>query len=239
MAGRVRQRLEEGPILDPVFIEHYWRLSRKPTKWAARWVAAKMRKLGVPPAGRVLDIGCGPGWLARFLATHFPAMHFYALDVSEPMILRAARGSGDKGDRSAVRFLVGDGCRLPFRSGQFDLVISGATLHHVHDPVSFFDEVDRVLARDGHVIIADLNREVPRLLWPVVRAADWLERRMRPVAARQRSEGFVTSYEAAYDAREVQRFLSQSELGPRVRHYPRIFQHWIQTLPHRSRSHKG
>jgi ubiquinone/menaquinone biosynthesis C-methylase UbiE len=231
MASRTRQRLEEGPILDPLFVEHYWRFSRRPMQWAARWVAVKMRKLAIPATARVLDIGCGPGWLAWFLSGRFPAMRFYALDASEPMIVRAKEGSGDKSICPAVHFLVGDGCRLPFGSEQFDLIISGATLHHVGNPVAFFDEIGRVLTASGHVIISDVNRGIPRLLWPLVKAADWIERRLRPMAARQLSEGFAASFEAAYDADEIRRFLSQSMLGKRVHHYPRAFQHWIQTAP--------
>lgn len=234
MADGIRRRLEEGPIRDPSFIRHYWRLSRRPTKWAARWVATKMRKLGVPPTARVLDIGCGPGWLARFLAQHFPAMHFYALDASETMIIQARHGAGSERSETegpTVRFLVGDGCRLPFRSERFDLVISGATIHHVLDPVAFFNEIGRVLGRAGHVIISDLNRSVPRMLWPLVQVADWIERRLRPAGARQLSEGFVASFEAAYDTDEIRQFLSRSALGPRVRFYPRRLQHWIQTPP--------
>jgi ubiquinone/menaquinone biosynthesis C-methylase UbiE len=227
----MRQRLEEGPICDPVFIRHYWRLSRRPSRGAARWVAAKMRKLGVPPTARVLDVGCGPGWLARFLAAHFPAMQFVGLDASEPMVMQA-RQSGEGVPASvSVRFVVGDGCRLPFQSGRFDFVVSGATLHHVADPVAFFDEIDRVLARGGSVIVSDLNRNVPRLLWPLVRLADWIERQLRPAAVRQLTEGFVSSYEAAYSPDEIRAFLRRSRLGQRVCHYPRLLQHWIQTPP--------
>jgi len=239
MSGRVRQRCEEGPILDPLFIEHYWRISRRPTRWAAWLVAVKMRKLAVPATARVLDVGCGPGWLSRFLSGRFPAMRFYALDLSAPMVIRAKAGLDGDEERRSVCFVVGDGCRLPFRAGQFDLVISGATLHHVGDPVAFFNEVGRVLASDGRVIISDLNGGAPKLLWPLVVLADWIERRLRPAAVRQLSEGFVASFEAAYNAEEIERFLSRSALAGRVCHYPRLFQHWIQTPPFEGESRAG
>jgi len=229
MSGQTRQRREEGPILDPLFVAHYARVSKRPMRWGARWMAAKMRKLGVPATARVLDVGCGPGWLPRFLSKHFPAMRFYGLDISEPMIARAQAEPAGDGCNWRVRFLVGDGCRLPFGAGQFDLVVSAATLHHLDDPVAFFNEVGRVLAPQGHVIISDLNRAVPRPLWPVVWLADWIEKRLRPAATRPLGEGFVSSFAAAFDADEIRRFLSRSTLDGQVIHYPRLFQHWIQT----------
>lgn len=229
MIATQRRNLEEGPILDPAFIEHYWRLGRWPARWAARWLATKMRKLGVPAAARVLDIGCGPGWTVRFLAERFPGMTFVALDLSEPMLRRARKAGPGAVRPSWVRFVCGDGCRLPFRPAAFDLVMSEATLHHLGDPVPLLDEVDRVLAPNGHAIITDLNRRVPRVLWPLVFAADWFEKRLRPAAARSLSEGIVPSFRAAFDAGEIRRFLQASRLGRRVRYYPRVFGHWIQT----------
>ena len=98
MTKRVRQQLEEGPILDGAFVEHYWRIARRPSKMAAWWLAAKVRKHGVSPTARVLDVGCGPGWLPRSLAERFPRMQVVALDASEPMIARAGRGAGAGGD---------------------------------------------------------------------------------------------------------------------------------------------
>jgi len=236
MAFRQRCNLEEGPILDPSFVGHYWRVGKWPMRWAAYWTASKMRKLGVPPRGRTLDIGCGPGWLVWFLASYFPEMQFVALDASEPMIRQARLCGGPRGAGGRVRFLVGDGCRLPFGSGQFDLVISGATLHHIADPVALFDEIDRVLAEEGHVIVSDLNRAVPRLLWPFVLLADRLEKRSRPADAKDLNEGIENSYYAAYTPEELREFLARSSLGRRVRLYPRFFQNWIQT-PH-GRNHR-
>ncbi len=231
MPVRPRQMLEEGPILDPLFVEHYRRFARWPSKAGARWMAAKMRALGVAPAGRVLDIGCGPGWLVRFLAGHFPAMRFVGLDASLVMLAAAMRGLREEGLDGRVSFLAADGQRLPFPDAAFDAVISGATLHHLNDPVVLLNEVDRVLAPDGHVIISDLNRALPRALWPLVVGADWVERQCRPAAVRRLPEGFINSYRAAYAPEEIRGFLERSTLGRRVGYYPRWFQHWIQTPP--------
>ncbi|MCX8037677.1 MAG: methyltransferase domain-containing protein [Candidatus Sumerlaeia bacterium] len=231
MPVRPRQMLEEGPIVEPLFVEHYRRFARWPSKAGARWMAAKMRALGVRPGGRVLDIGCGPGWVVRFLAGHFPAMRFVGVDASPVMLAVARRGLREDGLDGRVSFVVADGQCLPFHDATFDAVISGATLHHINDPVALLNEVDRVLTRDGHIIISDLNRALPRVLWPMVVAADWFERLCRPAAVRRLPEGFINSYRAAYTPEEIRAFLKRSPLGRRVCYYPRWLQHWIQTLP--------
>jgi ubiquinone/menaquinone biosynthesis C-methylase UbiE len=239
MVAGEREALEEGPILDETFIEHYWRVARRPARWAGWWLTMKVRKLGVSPSARVLDVGCGPAWLSRHLRERFPRMHVVALDASEPMIRQARRAPTGATGPSTVRFVVGDGCRLPFADGHFDLVISGATLHHIANPVGLLDEIDRVLADGGHVLVSDLDREVPRVFWPLVRLADWLERRMRPAGARDLNEGIAASFRAAYTGEEMRRCLAQSTLGRRVRFYSRIFEYWIQTPPSQQNARAG
>ena len=49
---------------------------------------------GLPPAGRVLDVGCGEGWLARALAALGAVVH--GVDASAPLV-EAAR-TGDEAD---------------------------------------------------------------------------------------------------------------------------------------------
>lgn len=239
MAARKREILDEGAILDPAFIEHYWRVARSPARWGARRLAARMRRLGVARCAFVLDVGCGPAWTTRYLAEHFPAMRFVALDLSEPMIRRAAQAAGGDDLPPNLRFVVGDGCRLPFDRARFDLVLSSATLHHVADPVAFFDEVDRVLSPDGRVIIADLDRDLSVLLRPLVALVDWIERRSRQSKAARFRDGIARSFRAAYTCQEISRVLQSSSLGRRATCRRGPFQYRIETPAPRRRRRCG
>lgn len=50
-------------------------------------------------------------------------------------------------------FLVGDGCRLPLKTGRFDTVLNIQVLEHVLEPVRMVEEVARVLKPGGHAVL--------------------------------------------------------------------------------------
>jgi SAM-dependent methyltransferase len=107
-------------------------------------LAAAVARLEAPPA-RALDLGTGTGAGALWLAREFPQARVTGVDISEAMIERArAKLSAELSGR--VDFLVGDAERLPFPDGSFDLVAQ------ISVPV-FFDEVARVLAPGGYVVV--------------------------------------------------------------------------------------
>src|SRR5918996_3158677 len=107
-------------------------------------LAAAVARLDAPPA-RALDLGTGTGAGALWLAREFPDARVTGLDISEAMIEQAkAKLPNELAGR--VEFLVGDAERLPFGDGSLDLVAQ------ISVPV-FFDEVARVLAPGGYVVV--------------------------------------------------------------------------------------
>ena len=94
----------------------------------------------------VLDLGTGTGLGAFTLAARFPHARVTGVDLAADMVAEARRKTpADVADR--VRFQVADAAQLPFPDGSFDL----ATLNNM---IPFFDELARVLAPGGTVLIA-------------------------------------------------------------------------------------
>lgn len=109
-----------------------------------RLVALRTALEAVPSApARVLDLGTGTGSAARTAVELWPEAEVVGVDLSRRMIDEAQRHATS--DR--LRFVVGDSSALTFESGSFDLV----TLNNM---IPFFDEVARVVAPGGHVVIA-------------------------------------------------------------------------------------
>ena len=107
-------------------------------------LAAAVSRLETPPA-RALDLGTGTGAGALWLAREFPQARVTGLDISEAMIERAqAKLPAELSGR--VEFLVADAQRLPFADGSFELVAQ------ISVPV-FFDEIVRLLAPGGYVVV--------------------------------------------------------------------------------------
>jgi ubiquinone/menaquinone biosynthesis C-methylase UbiE len=139
--------------IDDTFIAH------------ARRLAGARASAGSP--GRALDIGTGPGQIVLKLARHLPGWQLLGVDRSPSMIRQAlaARELALRGASHApgelttrVEFLLADGNRLPFADASFDLVLSNSVLHHLERPAGVFEEIARVVKRDGAILLRDLRR---------------------------------------------------------------------------------
>lgn len=91
-----------------------------------------------------LDLGCGEGHNTRLLADR--GADIVAVDVAESFIAAAAGK-----DRRGIRYIVGDGAILPFRTSTFDVVTAFMSLMDVADPERTLCEVARVLKPGGFV----------------------------------------------------------------------------------------
>lgn len=123
------------------------------------WWLAAMLKLVDPPnrRGRVLDNGCGTGMLFDYVED---ARLIVGLDLSAGML--------DKARKYGVNLVQGDSLSLPYRDGEFDLVLARSLVHHLPDPEAGIREMARVLRPGGQLVLADTNYSVlsavPRLL---------------------------------------------------------------------------
>ena len=104
-----------------------------------RWLATE---LGGGPL-RILSIGCGNGELESFLNAY--GHNVTGIDLSHPMLKRAARAGVDHAVEADARF-------LPFDAASFDLVLFPESIGHVPLP-EVFAEAKRVLKRLGVLIV--------------------------------------------------------------------------------------
>ena len=125
------------------FRESY--LASRPIK-AKKILRVLERELGDTSQLTLLDIGCGQGGITEVVARPFAFV--VGLDPEPP---------GAK-ETHALKFVQGNGCRLPFRDGSFDVILLNHVLEHVLSPTTLLDEVWRVMKPTGICYLACPNR---------------------------------------------------------------------------------
>ncbi|HET7571825.1 MAG TPA: class I SAM-dependent methyltransferase [Gaiellaceae bacterium] len=160
-----------------------WRVLRRPLRamfdgiaptWETRigphhLGALELALAEIDPPRRALDLGTGTGVAAKAVATRFPQAEVDGLDLSAAMIAEAQAGLPEE-LRGRVRFRTGDASSLPFADGEAELV----TLMNM---IPFFDELARVLAPGGHVVVSFSRGAETPIYVPAERLRRELERR--------------------------------------------------------------
>jgi ubiquinone/menaquinone biosynthesis C-methylase UbiE len=101
---------------------------------------------------RVLDVGCGTGYLLRRLATRLPAaIELVGIDAA-PSMIEVAEAVADDG---RLRFSLGVAEHLPYPDQTFDLVVSTTSFDHWADQQAGLAECARVMVRGARLVLAD------------------------------------------------------------------------------------
>lgn len=105
-----------------------------------------------PDARRIVDVGCGTGYLLRALAQGLPdAVDMVGIDAAPGMVGAAVAKTADP----RIRFAVATAERLPLAGG-FDLVVSSTSFDHWRDQRAGLSECARVLRPGGRLILCDI-----------------------------------------------------------------------------------
>jgi SAM-dependent methyltransferase len=108
----------------------------------------------VPLRGKdVLEVSCGHGGGAAYVARTFEPRRYTALDLN-PVAIRFCQEHHRK---EGLNFQQGDAEHLPFDGGTFDAVINVEASHCYPDFPRFLAEVARVLKPGGHFLYADFR----------------------------------------------------------------------------------
>lgn len=109
-------------------------------------------------AGRVVDLGCGPGDIPIRLASELPGLSIVGLDGAASMIRLGVHAVEKAGltDRVALQVAT-----LPLASRPetpFDGGISNSLLHHLHDPMVLWTSFRDLLRPGAPLLVIDLFR---------------------------------------------------------------------------------
>ena len=100
----------------------------------------------------VLEVGCGIGMLASYLAKRYK-WHVTGVDLDPEQIKRA---KSEHTENEYLKFFEADATKLPFEKGEFDLVLSFDVLHHIPCWDRAIEEISRVLKPGSFYVFNDL-----------------------------------------------------------------------------------
>jgi ubiquinone/menaquinone biosynthesis C-methylase UbiE len=160
-----------------------WQVFRRPLRsmfdglaptWETRIGPHHLRALelaleDVPPPRRILDLGTGTGVVAIALAERYPEAQVTGIDLSRGMIEEAGRKLQPE-LAARVAFEVGDAAALDCPDGGFDLVV-------LSNMIPFFDELARIVASGGILVLSFSRGAETPIYVPPERLREELDRR--------------------------------------------------------------
>jgi len=114
---------------------------------------ASMLRLGDVRGLRVLDAGCGDGWLSVILAKRGATVDGF--DISPRAIQCARRRAVANGVADMTAFEVASFYSLPYDDARYDAVIGQAILHHLREKGQVARELYRVLKPRARAIFSE------------------------------------------------------------------------------------
>jgi protein-L-isoaspartate(D-aspartate) O-methyltransferase len=151
----------------------YWDGDRRINYGGYRYLEGRWEKVaramaehyGIKPDHKILDVGCGKGFLLYDFTKVVPGIEIHGIDVSDYAIENAKEEIKD-------RLKVGNAISLPYPDKFFDLVISITTLHNLHnyDLDKALREIERVGRKNKYICVESYRNEVEKanlLYWQV------------------------------------------------------------------------
>lgn len=160
---RMNNSKVEAMIIAKKYSNEYWDGDRKFGYGGYKYIPGRWEPIArclidlynLKNGSKILDIGCGKGFLLYEIQLIEPGIELYGLDISEYSL------NNLHPDLNANTFNHRAQDRLPFADNFFDLVISLGTLHNlcIYELESALKEIERV-GKKGYIMVESFRNEL-------------------------------------------------------------------------------
>ena len=147
------------------FSKDYWDGDRRICYGGYRYISGRWEKVAramarhykLPSKPKILDIGCGKGYLLYDFLKVIPDAEIYGIDISSYAIENSKEEIRD-------RLMIGSSTRLPWPDNYFDLVFSINTLHclHTYDLEASLKEMERVGKNHKYICVESWRNQTEK-----------------------------------------------------------------------------
>ncbi len=109
-----------------------------------------IRKMRIQDNESVLEVGCGTGYLCRYLCRGREGLSLTGIDRDERFLREAENYAKEEG-LEQITYLYGEATQLPFSDNTFDHVVSHTFLTSTEDPAQALREMHRVVKPGGTI----------------------------------------------------------------------------------------
>lgn len=119
-----------------------------------RYLQELTKNVQIQPGDVVLDLGCGGGGGAIWLAHTFSCF-VHAIDLQEPNVVKAKQSVKQAKLENLITVHHMDALQLNFDTDFFDIIMAVESVYHIRDKQALFQGIKRVLKNEGHLLVAD------------------------------------------------------------------------------------